>query len=343
MEQHFDNQADLDILGLSFATRLLLSELDQDIMAERTLETLADFTGSPRLGLLLCDEVDSRLKAKGYWAGNAFAASQVCLGLEGGPCAAVLEAKQPELRPLALSDGLPLPGDAPAEGGAQCLTAPLVAANHRAVGLVTLEVGPGAQVERVLTQPVLIFLTVAAIGLETARLFKLAVNDGLTGLYVRRFFDLRLAEELARVRRYGGELSLLVIDIDHFKKFNDTHGHQTGDAVLKGLAVLLRREVRAEVDLVCRYGGEEFVVIMPATGAEGAMVVAERVRAAVQARPFDCGDAGPLNVTISGGVATAGQGGQLTAEELFRRADQALYQAKAGGRNRVLPWQEKAA
>jgi diguanylate cyclase (GGDEF)-like protein len=182
-----------------------------------------------------------------------------------------------------------------------------------------------------------LFLTVAAVGLETARLFNLAVVDGLTGLYVRRYLDLRLNEEEARIRRYGGGVSIMMCDIDHFKKFNDAYGHARGDMVLKGVADILRESVRQDVDVVCRYGGEEFVVIMPNTSLHGAMVVAERICRRCREHPFP-GPEAPLRVTLSGGSAHMDHDSLIPADLLLERADQALYRAKNAGRDQVLAW-----
>jgi two-component system cell cycle response regulator len=125
----------------------------------------------------------------------------------------------------------------------------------------------------------------------------------------------------------------MVLDIDHFKKVNDNHGHDVGDEILKGFAARVKRVVRGS-DLLCRFGGEEFVIVMPETGLAIAKRVAERVRAAVAGAPFPVqGGARSLPITVSIGVAESHGGG--TSEALFKRADQALYLAKSSGRNRV--------
>lgn len=157
-------------------------------------------------------------------------------------------------------------------------------------------------------------------------------RDGLTGAYNRRFLEETLQREYSRVRRYSGTLSLVMVDLDYFKRINDTHGHLAGDEVLRSVVRNLNGVLR-EADWVGRYGGEEFAVILPQTDLKGATVVAERLRAAVAAKPVTVGDI-ILNVTASLGVAS--WDAELTThEQLIQRADQALYQSKAGGRNRV--------
>ena len=175
---------------------------------------------------------------------------------------------------------------------------------------------------------------VASLAVDNARLYRQATTDGLTGLYVRSFFMVRMEEEANRSARYGRTFSLLVMDIDFFKKFNDSYGHQTGDEVIKLVCQIVRRAIRTGLDVPGRYGGEELVLMLPETSAEGAMVVAERIRQSVESTPLPGPNGEALKVTISVGVATfPGMGDN--AHQLFERADQALYYSKQNGRNRV--------
>ncbi len=160
-------------------------------------------------------------------------------------------------------------------------------------------------------------------------LIKLSITDGLTGLFNRRHLDQTLDYEFARARRYSLPLSVFMCDVDHFKKFNDQHGHDQGDRVLQAVAAELKRGLR-QIDYACRYGGEEFTGILPNTSPEGAATVAERFRAAVEDLVID-----GLRVTISIGVAGVPEHAVENPEALVELADQALYQAKEGGRNRV--------
>jgi two-component system cell cycle response regulator len=162
----------------------------------------------------------------------------------------------------------------------------------------------------------------------------LTLTDPLTGCYNRRYLDERLVEQFVRSQRSGRELSLAIVDIDHFKRVNDTYGHAAGDEVLRGLADILIREMRAQVDWVARIGGEEFVVLLPETGLEAARVVAERLRIAVAAAHFNVDEVTTLRITASFGVATRLEGD--TAESLLARADAMLYRAKKSTRNLVV-------
>jgi len=168
------------------------------------------------------------------------------------------------------------------------------------------------------------------------RVREMAITDELTGLRNRRHILQRLAEEASRSRRNGRPLSVAIFDVDHFKRVNDEHGHDAGDAVLRAVAAMAVRALRAS-DLVARYGGEEFLVLLPETDAVGASVIAERVRAWIEAMRVDH-DLIALAVTASFGLATldptsAGNGGE---QELVTRADAALYRAKASGRNQIV-------
>ncbi|MDO9130645.1 MAG: sensor domain-containing diguanylate cyclase, partial [Anaerolineales bacterium] len=180
------------------------------------------------------------------------------------------------------------------------------------------------------------FANQAALGIENARLFaevqNLAITDPLTGLYNRRgLFELgRL--EFARTRRFGRPFASMMLDIDRFKRVNDTYGHPVGDQVLQTLAKHCQGSVR-EIDLVARYGGEEFVILLPETNLEVAEEVAERLRKTIAQTPIPT-DAGGLNVTISAGVAMYDKN-TPDLETLIARADQAMYVAKHKGRNRI--------
>jgi len=161
-----------------------------------------------------------------------------------------------------------------------------------------------------------------------------AVTDDLTGLYNRRYFDRHLNILLGKAQAQERELAVMILDIDHFKAVNDTYGHDIGDVVLKEFSARVKRNIRG-VDLACRFGGEEFVVLMPDTDTSNAELVAERVREAIANKPFEIGSQRPLSVTVSVGVSF-NESGADTPETLIKRADVALYRAKREGRNRVI-------
>lgn len=168
-----------------------------------------------------------------------------------------------------------------------------------------------------------------------AEIEKLATTDGLTGLYNHRRFQENLSEEFKRLNRQSSPVSLILTDIDYFKKVNDTYGHPAGDLVLKGVSKIIREEIR-DIDMPARYGGEEFAVILPGTDAEGSKNIAERLRKAVMDTAFSA-DGKALKVTISIGIASAPVDAK-SKEELIEKTDQALYHAKHNGRNQSAAW-----
>lgn len=170
---------------------------------------------------------------------------------------------------------------------------------------------------------------------------ELAFTDGLTGIFNRRYFDMRYPREILRARRYRRDLTVLMIDIDFFKLYNDSLGHIAGDFALRKVAQILESSLR-RADVLCRYGGEEFVVILPEIDSGHGNIVAEKLRRAVLAAPFEGQDKMPGNcLSISIGVAAFPDHGE-EAEEILEKADQALYIAKANGRNQVfIALQEK--
>jgi len=172
------------------------------------------------------------------------------------------------------------------------------------------------------------FLKFLALALKTPDLYTRAVQDGLTGLWTKRHFLTQAKTLMEGAGRYGEPLSLIMVDVDHFKKVNDTHGHVTGDKVLKGVAEILKKKVRG--GSAYRYGGEEMAVLLPKADLDGAAQVAERLRAAIEAHKI----AG-VKVTASFGVAQF-EVGLSDPPAFVEKADQALYKAKESGRNRVI-------
>ncbi len=174
-----------------------------------------------------------------------------------------------------------------------------------------------------------------------ARLTDMANRDGLTGLYNHRYFREMIEQELSRARRHDRSFSVLFIDIDHFKQYNDAHGHLAGDELLKTLARILQERCRSST-VAARYGGEEFVLLAPETDADGARQFAEILRDAVEKYPFPGRETQPLgSVTLSLGLATFPQDGQDTTQ-LIDHADKALYVSKHNGRNAVTAWEPAA-
>lgn len=213
--------------------------------------------------------------------------------------------------------------------------APLISA-QRVLGVLRAEHGQAGAFSPEDLRLLDIVADLAAMAIENARLYvrtaELAVTDDLTGLAVQRYFYERLEEELARARRGDLPVSVLLIDLDHFKQYNDAYGHPAGDKLLRTIAQSLRR-AQGTGDLIARYGGEEFAVLLYGVGRDAAARQAEALRAAVADQPIVLRQ-GPARVTVSIGAAAFPEDGPRK-EDLLRAADQRLYRAKQGGRNQV--------
>ena len=208
-------------------------------------------------------------------------------------------------------------------------------------GLMVIFCASGERLERLESEDRLVLSSVAnelAVAVENSELYKLtrrlAVTDELTGLFNYRYLLERAEDEIGRAKRFGRSLSLLMLDADEFKLYNDTFGHVAGDVALAELAATMRDAVR-DIDVVCRYGGEEFAILLPETDGEGAFVVAEKVRETVAAHLFKNSEGVRTEqLTVSIGLSTY-PGNASDRESLLRRADDALYVVKRSGRNRV--------
>jgi diguanylate cyclase (GGDEF)-like protein len=173
----------------------------------------------------------------------------------------------------------------------------------------------------------------ASVAIENARLYEIATLDRKTGLFNHGFFQNRLAEEIERAERYKTDLSLMILDLDHFKKINDTHGHMMGDDVLIRVAHTIKDKIRT-FDIPARFGGEEFTVILPETDDRSSIIVADRLRKAIEKLNFKASKTS-FSVTTSIGVTTYEHSSNLTEDMFIEQADKALYLAKDNGRNQV--------
>lgn len=229
----------------------------------------------------------------------------------------------------------PLPIAAASHQARSVLIAPLVVEN-RVAGALIVE----SRIENRYDEHQLAVLTTlaqqAAAALESAQQQRRATIDSLTGFFLREYFFERLEEEQRRARRYGGSFALLMIDLDGFKSINDRHGHLVGDHYLRAVARAIREQLRG-ADMPCRYGGDEFALLLPETDMPGACTIAERIRKAVSHLETDA-DGVLLRGTVSIGLAAFPDHGKGDAKSLMRHADEALYRAKRAGRDRVVPY-----
>ena len=204
------------------------------------------------------------------------------------------------------------------------------------IGVLALESSRKNAFERADIAPLESVADISANAIQNAHYFEkvrqMAYVDGLTGMFNRRFFEIRITEELERAQRYHGSMSVIMLDIDKFKKLNDEFGHLLGDEVLRQVSSIFSAQLR-KADVACRYGGEEFAIIVPETTGDHALAVAEKLRQVIENWHFP---GVSHKVTVTGGVASYPQNG-TTRDDLVRAADEALYAGKQAGRNRILP------
>ena len=313
----------------------------QDILT-RISQTVSGLLHAQAMSLMLLSP-DGRVlsTAAGYnlfdealQAAEAIRARQGC-----SPSLVAVRDKRPVAIPDLSADELYAPWLQAAldQGYVSFLAIPLIA-QDRALGCMNLYLTHRHEFDADEIQLLSTFASQAAISIENARLFEetrqLAITDELTGLANHRQFYHQLAREVRRAQRYKRPLTLLMLDLDHFKEYNDRFGHLAGDQALRETAEVLRRNAR-DVDILARYGGEEFAIILPETDLERATIQAERIRAAIAVHAYRGKHSNPQgDLTVSIGVASLTTGIRRI-EELVHDADQALYRAKSQGRNRL--------
>jgi two-component system, cell cycle response regulator len=282
-----------------------------------------------------------------------FAGSVEALGLDLGDRAADAKPPKPVLcmyDPLRHAHAFPLPSLPP--NGLQSVALVPLLRNKRIIGSLNLGSGdPTRFTPSMATDFVEHMASIIAICLENVisneMLKYIGLTDSLTGVYNRRYMDRRLLEEISRARRQDYDIAFMYIDIDHFKRVNDTIGHQGGDEVLREVSARIKNELRLS-DSLARFGGEEFVVLLINANLDSAAFVAERIRASIAASMIDVSSSVQISVTASLGVACLDRSVldtpvEAAAMELIAQADAALYQAKDGGRNRVISFHPASA
>ncbi|CCO23306.1 Diguanylate cyclase [Maridesulfovibrio hydrothermalis AM13 = DSM 14728] len=323
---------DATLLTTNFATRLLAMEVDKDVLIDRTLEAFCDLGSCQNATLMMYDDHRQLKGVAASVKGRRFTINEEIPLTDAMTEAA--DSLRPVVRPVCNDTEFPLPAKSCASKNT-CLCVPLVGSRDLIRGFVTLYRDKSSPWEIAELFQLGIISTVAAVSFENSKLFRQTIEDSLTGLYMRRYLFIRLSEEVQRVKRRHGDLSVIMLDIDHFKLVNDTYGHAAGDKVLKAVADVLHKSSRKGVDIPCRYGGEEFAVLMPGSKKEEAEIVAERIRRACEENIISASDC-HIKVTLSSGVASIDECDPQSGDELLRRADKRLYRAKESGRNMIV-------
>ncbi len=327
----------LDLYSLYEVGQTISASLHLDQLLTTTMRRVAQTTGIESYGLFVHEEEKNGLVAKSVSGAAAQTLQQLSLRPGEGLAGQVCRTRVPEMHTAAA----PMPWPDVPRNARSVIAVPLIGRDRVLGALLLYSVSPSAFSERELAYFTAIGKQLS-IALDNATLHRrateLSYHDPLTGLFNRRYLEEALETEVRRAGRYALPLSLNMLDIDHFKGFNDTFGHTRGDEVLRAVSQRLREQTR-NADIVTRYGGEEFVVILPMTTKPHARLVAEKLRAAIAAAVI--ADAGPdgARITISVGVSTFPEDSS-TATGLLQAADAALYAAKDRGRNRVEAFNE---
>ena len=311
--------------------KLVGSDLDPGILLSRIAELICQLIDAKACSVMLLDADRKRLLAKAAYGLRTERMHSLSFRVGEGVAGWVVERGEPALIDNVLEDSrfVALPANQTPISSMLCV--PLLARGER-VGVVTATAErPGAFNSNHLELVRFIAMTIA-LDIENVRLHRVAVTDPLTGAYNREFLMQRLPQEIEAAIDRDRSLSLAMIDVDHFKAVNDQYGHGVGDVVLAEVARRLRSAIRAG-DLLVRYGGEEFLAVLPKADAGRAWEVGERMRQRVCERGFDIGDGLTLILRVSVGIAQWRMG--ETMPDLIERADIALYDAKERGRNRV--------
>jgi len=319
--------------ALSRLGEVLAATRDRQAMVSALLETTTTYLGAPTGVFYVVVAGSERLRAMETTGGaGPVDGLGELVGPARGLAGAASLAGTAVLWPRDGDDVAPCAGEPDAGGGA--LAIPLRSGGHP-FGVLGFY-GRSVPFDDEDVDSVEILVRQAETAIENSFLYeeavRLSLTDGMTGLWNRRNFDLRLESELSRAVRFAEPFAVAFVELDQMKLVNDRHGHQAGDTVLIELARRLTEAVR-EVDLVARWGGDEFTLLLPKTGLDGALLLAEKIRAGVGNTPFNV-DTASLDITISVGVAAYPVHG-ADAKDLMAAADAAMYRAKALGRNRV--------
>ncbi len=333
-----------DILILfNYATRLVALESNGERIYEQSLEAMSVLAKDRKVALYTVTGQEGVLQLEGVFAQKKYHPVKTVIPCRGTPFEKVISEKSHGVYPLSAREvfGAPFPAYHPGLDDATCLCLPMGGTGNNIVGVVTIETPLDEQWSVFDIQIFITFTTIIAMSLENMRLYKLATIDGLTGLFLRAFFVVRLEEEIARIRRNGGTLSVLLADIDNFKEINDIYGHQYGDMVLKGFASILETNIRNGVDIPCRYGGDEFTVLIIGAGRDDSLAVAERIRLQCESHVFSLHE-DTRKITISAGLFIMDSEHIESSEQIIDRADSMLYRSKGLGKNRVSLWEGDA-
>ncbi len=314
------------------ATQMIASELQLQTLLDMAMNATSEISEVTRGTIWLYDEENERFNLRSH-LGDSQKLPEILSMKDSDVCQKILQAKEPIIRqstPEPAKEGVPLFDET--LFGLSFIIVPII---HQGefLGLMHLcEKISGASFSDRDQRLIKVFAVQLGAAVKNAKLYEQAITDGMTHLYLHRYFKQRLFDELKRAARFKRFLALIMIDIDHFKRLNDSYGHQVGDEVLKRVAAIMRKAIRTH-DLPVRYGGEEFALVLPETDLVGAVAVAERVRRSIESEYIEISGK-VIKITASCGVSVFPDSAS-DMDSLISAADQALYFSKEHGRNKV--------
>ncbi|HHB92507.1 MAG TPA: GGDEF domain-containing protein [Thioploca sp.] len=331
------------------------------ILIKQVIETVAKLINSKPTALITIKNRSTGVIIGG-WTKNEFVAYNKEIIIEKTPLEKIIPSKEAHTYPGKVIEALPFPTykDTDKNSGFSCLCLPLLSSKQQVKGILIVAQKRGNPLpsDRLQTLNSILPLIAAILenNLEHERLIKLATTDELTNLYTRSYFDTRLQEEFTRVHRHGGVVSLLMIDVDSFKRVNDLYGYKEGNRALQEIAKIIDSSIRKEIDIPCRYAGTQFMLLLPNTDVDGAFILAERIRQRCEKNKITTQNGATIRVTVSIGLThnmeiahedlvdddTINQEmnpiTEVSKEEIIQRADLMLHAAKKAGRNQVMVW-----
>lgn len=290
--------------------------------------------------------------------GNEFIFPSQPIAFKGVPLEEVLLVRKQQVYPCILIENIPFPIHKENYNDFNCLCYPIMQDKRHpviAIAVITQDKKFPINTDTLAMLTFMIPLLADALStiFENQALYTQATVDKLTNLYTRHYFEIRLQEEMTRVRRHGGILSTMLIDIDSFKKINAQYGYQEGDRILQEVAKILTASIRREIDIPCRYAGEQFILLLPHTDVDGAYILGDRIRKRCEQNIFLTTKKDHVHITVSIGIANnvdvirdeddmdaepLDKNSLISKEELLNRADIMLTAAKQAGRNHVMVW-----
>ncbi|MDM8565591.1 GGDEF domain-containing protein [Candidatus Halobeggiatoa sp. HSG11] len=330
-------------------------------LIRQVIETVAQLINSKPTALLSIKD-QTKGTIIGGWTKNEFVSYNKEISIENTPLEKIIPSKEAHTYPGKVIESLPFPTykDANKKSNFSCLCLPLLSGEEQVKGILIIAQNRGSLLpsEQLKTLNTILPLIAAILenNLEHEHLVQIATTDELTNLYTRSYFDTRLQEEFTRVRRHGGVFSLLMIDVDSFKRINDIYGYKEGNKALKQVAKIVDSSIRKEIDIPCRYAGTQFMLLLPNTDVDGAYILAERIRQRCETNKVTTQKGATIRITVSIGLthnveiahedlvdddSTEQDPNSITEvskEEVIQRADLMLHAAKKAGRNQVMVW-----